>query len=305
MPGGRRSHGRPSKKSICVPMKKIAKSGGALPAVRGLQVAGMLLLALLVSHTAAWAQSDHRHDAPSSSDTDSAAHHSRLHFSHPLVSESVSPDTKIRLDYLFQDASHEGHAAAENVVRLEGEYAFHPSVSIEAILPFRLGGSGAVLEHAHVAVKFANFAFAEYGLLLGYGLEVGLPGGHTKEVEHSPHMEIGPQLNAGYRRGRLEMVALTTFELPVNQREEVETGLSYNLSSLYHISSRIQGLLELNGESMLAGGAQGESSLYLTAGIKLQPFADRALRIGLGTSFPLSEHHDFGRRVLLSAFYHL
>ncbi len=32
-----------------------------------------------------------------------ADHHEGLHFSHPLIAESVSPDTKVRLDYAFAD----------------------------------------------------------------------------------------------------------------------------------------------------------------------------------------------------------
>ena len=48
-----------------------------------------------------------------------------LHFSHPLVAESVSPDTKLRFDYLFRDEEGAGN---RHTARVEGEYAFSPSV---------------------------------------------------------------------------------------------------------------------------------------------------------------------------------
>ena len=45
-------------------------------------------------------------------------HDARLHFSHPLFTESPSPDTKVRVDYLFREIKSDTH---EHSMRLEGE----------------------------------------------------------------------------------------------------------------------------------------------------------------------------------------
>ncbi|MEP6906189.1 MAG: hypothetical protein ABI875_08885, partial [Gemmatimonadales bacterium] len=59
-------------------------------------------------------------------------HDGPLHFAHPIFTESPSPDTKLRLDYLFRQIVP---GLQEHSMRLEGEYAFNPSVSIEANIP--------------------------------------------------------------------------------------------------------------------------------------------------------------------------
>ena len=71
-----------------------------------------------------------------------------LHFSHPLISESPSPDTKIRLDYFFLDVDGEvedeelGEESEgpqkfkESTIRLELEYAFTRNISVEANIPY-------------------------------------------------------------------------------------------------------------------------------------------------------------------------
>lgn len=44
-----------------------------------------------------------------------------LHFSHPLVAESPSPDTKIRVDHMFTNLA--GDEGEQHALRFEGEYA--------------------------------------------------------------------------------------------------------------------------------------------------------------------------------------
>lgn len=68
---------------------------------------------------------DHDHD------------HEGLHFSHPIVSESPSPDTKMRVDYGFTDITENDEELSQNGARLEAEYALHPSFSIEFEVPYR------------------------------------------------------------------------------------------------------------------------------------------------------------------------
>lgn len=57
-----------------------------------------------------------------------------LHFSHPLITESPSQDTKIRVDYFYRRI-HENEITKEYTPRVEFEYAFRPTFSIEANVP--------------------------------------------------------------------------------------------------------------------------------------------------------------------------
>ena len=109
-----------------------------------------------------------------------------LHFSHPLISESPSPDTKIRLDYSFLDVDgevedeelgEEGEGPQkfkESTINIELEYAFTRNISIEADIPYTFlnvsGGSNENhFNNIEVGLKLASFILEEYGILLGGG----------------------------------------------------------------------------------------------------------------------------------------
>ena len=68
-------------------------------------------------------------------DTGAAHEHAPLHFSHPLIAESPSPDTKLRFDYTYQREKGE-EKAYRHTLRLVGEYAFRPWVSVEIAVPY-------------------------------------------------------------------------------------------------------------------------------------------------------------------------
>src|SRR2546430_2389509 len=62
-------------------------------------------------------------------------HEEELHFSHPLIVESPSPDTKVRFDYFYR-RFRTGERAGEHTPRVEFEYAFRPTFSIETNVPY-------------------------------------------------------------------------------------------------------------------------------------------------------------------------
>src|SRR5712691_11666485 len=104
--------------------------------------------------------------------------HDHLHLSHPLVTESPSPDTKLRLDYIGTRTS-DPTGVDENTFRLEGEYAFNHSVSLAIVTPFisrtapaavRASGLGNI----ELSLKAASLTFGEHGFLLGGGLSAAL-----------------------------------------------------------------------------------------------------------------------------------
>lgn len=258
---------------------------------------------------------DQAHDA--NHDQDPGAEHGHeghshagpLHFSHPLIAESPSPDTKIRLDGFTFDGDE-----GSDQLRLEAEYAFHPSFSIELDVPWTSlddeeGGSTSGLDNIGLGLKFANFAFADKGLLLSYGIEFGLPtGDDAKGIGSDNVFEIEPFLALGVLRGRFELVSFFEFGIPTNQDEEegqeVETEMGANLSLLYHASRRIQLLVELDGETVLSGEEEGESVVNVTPGLKVRPVADSPLWLGLGLGTPISSNEEFDTRVVGSLFYH-
>ncbi len=230
------------------------------------------------------------------------------HFSHPIFTESVSPDTKVRFDF-GREWETDGTVSE---LEVEAEYAFHPSFSVEIVGPYAFvspdvgpgeNGGGNV----ELALKFANFAFAQRGLLLGYGLALGMPtGDETKGIGSGHLWEIEPFLSMGIAAGNLELVNLTRFGIPTNQDvgEEVETEIHYDFAALYHFNARLQGLLELNGAVGLSGDEAGQGIVSISPGIKFAPLAVRALFVGVGGSFPLGDE-VLDARLKLSFFYHL
>lgn len=238
--------------------------------------------------------------------------HEGLHFSHPIVSESPSPDTKLRLDYGFKDLGEGGEISSQNGTRLEAEYALHPSFSIELDVPYWWQSTPAAatessFDNLSIGLKFANFAFAPSGLLLGYGIEVGLPTGDSEKGIGSDHLvELVPFLDIGYKRSRLELVSFLEFAIPTNQREdeEIETELEYTFSSLYHFGDRLQGLVELDGVTGLSGEEAGATVLNVSPGIKYRFLPSRRLALGVSAGLPVTDHRDFDVRVLASIFYH-
>ena len=290
--------------------------------VRCALAAAMVIAAPLTRHGTVAGQ-DHDHP-PEEHDI----HHSGLHFPHPIITDSVSPDTKVRLDHQLTGLEDGDHV---NVGAIEAEYAFIPAFSIEVALPYSY--TDGVAGNFEAALKFANFALADMGILLGYGLEVGFPtageveeeeeaGGHLLSVGAWPtrdfvarssssggfeaEWELSPFLNIGFKSGRLEVVAWgrlgVPFDLPEDEEPEVELG--YELAALYHASSRLDALVELDGTGGLSGEAVGEDVLNLSPGLRFQVLADQPLVLGTSVGFPLTSEETFDTRWVVSAFWH-
>lgn len=248
-----------------------------------------------------------------------------LHFSHPLISESPSPDTKVRLDYFFLDVDgevedeelgEEGEGPSkfkESTIRLELEYAFSRNISIEADIPYTFldvdeGSNENNFNNIEVGLKLATFILEEYGILLGGGIEFGLPTGNDRKGIGSDNIiEIEPFADFGVKIQNFELIGFLSLGFPVNQNGDQDEGdeLGYNLAMLYHLGDILELLLEFDGERVLNGEEDGESVLNIDPGIKVAPFNNKDLKFGFGVGFPLTDDEEFEYRLIGSIFYHM
>lgn len=295
-------------------------------------VSALAAAALLLILPPSLAAQEHTHDLEHQHSHDDAGHHEGLHFTHPLITESPSPDTKLRFDYRYMDLLEENHE--ENAVIGTAEYAFHRTFSIEVSAPYSFDDE--IFGATEVAFKFANFAFEEEGLLLGYGLGIGLPtaGGSPEEEGEesggtrlpvatsrtgpprfsggggSVHASMGedatelePFFNLGFKRGPVELVGFGTFGFSTEDAGEGTT-ISYNLSSLFHVHDRLDLLLEFDGSGGVNGEAVGQDVANASPGIRIRLLEDRPLVLGVAGSVPLTDQESFDSRILTSLFYH-
>jgi hypothetical protein len=248
--------------------------------------------------------------AAGAQDHDEDHDHDHLHFSHPLVTESPSPDTKLRLDYIYTRTSGTV-GVREDVIRVEGEYAFTHSVSLAIVTPFisrtapttpRVSGLGNI----ELSLKAASLAFGEDGLLLGGGLSAALPTGSDAKGIGSGHIvELEPFLDAGYTRNAFELVGFAILSSTFHRQagEEAERSLTFNFSTLYHIQARLEGIMELLTSRALVGPESGVQQTFIAPGLKVYPFTNRSLMFGASVEIGTGVVHDT-HSVLLSAFYH-
>lgn len=271
--------------------------------------------------------------------------HGGLHFTHPMIAESITPDTKVRLDHQYFEFPA---GTSENSAILEAEYAFSRFFSIEASLPYsysqtEAGNAGAML-------KFANYALEDAGFVLGYGVDMAFPtagpgpeAGHEHEEGHGDHTHsvrarasggdggadipgprfhtggtgvrqtlgshewtVGPFLNVGWKQGPVEIVGWSVFQIPFNHHEQAEVGteLAWNFSTLYHVSSRVQALLELDGSGGISGPTVGQDAVNLSPGFRVQILPDTPLVLGSSVGFPLANQQPFDVRWKSSVFLH-
>ncbi len=223
----------------------------------------------------------------------------------------MSPDTKVRFDYRFENSRGDARGK-RHTVRLELEYAFRPWLSVEGNFPYTVFDPAGDAARSHfdtveLGVKLASSAFAEHGVVIGGGLELGLPTGNSSKQIGSDHvLEIEPFLDLGFKRGSFEMVSFISAAIPTNKNgeDEADLELGWDVSLLYHLTDRIESLLEFDGVRTFGGEEAGHSTAYITPGVKISPFAKHPFKIGAGVGFPVSEDRDFSLRALISVFYH-
>ena len=262
----------------------------------------MMVLSIAILPSLAYAQHDH-----DDHDCDDDHHHAPLHFSHPIFTESPSPDTKVRLDYFHSSIAK---SISDNAFRIEAEYAFTRNVSIEANLPIisrRIDDNRTtVAGGGEIALKLANFSAAKHGVLLGGGVALELPTADNDAGIGSNHIvELEPYVDLGYMRGPLELVSFVSFSTAIHRRsgDEKEQELNIAASLLYHIGN-FEPLIEIGSNRALAGEESGTQSINAGAGIKYHVPKRSGLAIGVGARAPVTHDKEFRHELLASLFYH-
>ena len=230
-----------------------------------------------------------------------------LHFSHPLISESPTPDTKVRFDYIYLNANEDDIKI--NTILLEAEYAFFRWLSLEVDIPYTFLSEEMTisrLNNIEVGLKYANFAFEESGLLLGGGIELGLPtGSDDTGIGSSNVWEVEPFLDFGYKNEGFETVGFAKFGFPVNGGEdEADFEFGWNLSFLYQFIESIEGLVEFSGQRITGGEEDGFSTVSIIPGIKIRSVQSVNFKIGFGYGVPLTDVKEIKNGSFLSVFYH-
>lgn len=235
-------------------------------------------------------------------------HDGPIHFSHPMFTESPSPDTKLRLDYLFRQITS---SSREHSMRIEAEYAFTPNVSLEANIPLtrrsESGTTANAVGSGELALKLASFAAAKRGLLFGGGVAVGVPTGNDRKAIGSSHIvEIEPYVDAGYKRGEAELVSFLSFSTTTHRRsdEAREDGISLAVSGLYHVAERVETLVELQTARAIAGDEKGRQTAAVGLGAKYHIGRVHHLVLGIAGRVPVTHDRDSEHEVLLSALWH-
>jgi len=255
-----------------------------------------------IASTRLLAQEDHDHH--------DADHHGEgpVHFSHPIFTESPSPDTKVRVDYLHASLAQD---VADHELRIEGEYAFSHSISIEANLPLtsrsRNGVRTTAVGSGEIALKLASFAAAPHGLLLGGGLAFGLPGWNDNSDIASDHIvEVEPYLDFGYMRGRAEIVSFASYSVAAHRTDadEEEQEIAVAASLLYHLDRSFESLIEFETRRSIAGEESGAQIVNGAVGLKYRFPAMPSLIVGAAARVPLTHDHEFRSEMTVSLFYH-
>ncbi len=237
------------------------------------------------------------------------ASHADLHFSHPIVAESPTPDRKVRLDYRFDSFEAGGELHTPN---LEAEYAFLRWVSLEVDVPWSyLHRTGRPTENhlndVEVTLKFATFALADRGLLLGGGVGAELPTGDVQTgIGDEDITVITPYASVGYERGAVELVGFAHFGIPTggSEADRADLEFTWNSSALVHVTDRLMALAEFDGVHVSGGPEDGFDAVYASPGVKVAPLRDVQLEVGAAVRVALTDQRDTDISTIGSVFYH-
>jgi hypothetical protein len=226
--------------------------------------------------------------------------HGTLHFSHPILTESPSPDTKLRFDV----GSTLTGSPRDNAATIEGEYAFSPMVSLSVVGTHAWqSGDATDLERSNaieLAIKGASFAIAQRGMLFGggLGLEIPLNAGRSGAGEKEP-ASLEPFADWALEKGALQIVTMAAYSTTIRETDR-EQRFRLSGSALIAATKAV----EILGEIEFADAISKEeaATVRLAPGIKVRPWDERELSLGVSVPFGIANSRS--RSMLVSMFYH-
>ncbi|HEX5972000.1 MAG TPA: hypothetical protein VFY85_08750 [Gemmatimonadaceae bacterium] len=236
--------------------------------------------------------------------------HEGLHFSHPLLNESPSPDTKFRLDFLWGRTGDGDERVTERGARLEGEFEFMEGMSVAVTVPWvrresalgNVQGTGST----ELSLKASSLRWGRQGVVVGGGLSVGLPtGSDEKAIGSSRSVELEPFADVGVQLGALELVAFGHYGATVHNPVGVEAEHELSLvgSVLYPVSRLAEVLMEV--ETVHPIGSDESATTRIAPGLKLYPFPNRHVMAGVSAPIALTRNgQPDSHEVIASIFYH-
>ncbi len=238
-----------------------------------------------------------------------SSHEDHFEFSHPIFTESISPDSKIRFNYANTKVAD---SLSSHGFNLEMEFAPVRTFSIHLDIPYTVlksksASSLSHLEDIELAFKFANFALAKHRVLFGYGVSLGFPTGSARKGIGSDHIfSINPFLNGGVMWRRWEWTAYFTFNIPTNQlsQEDLQPGLESRLTALYHLDPRWELLLEAGNSTEIGHRSVMEKNYDIAEDIKFRPNPEKPWILAIGVRQPLGQNSEFKFQGMFSLFYH-
>ncbi len=238
------------------------------------------------------------------------SHTDPLHFLHPMITESPLPENEARLE--FRHANLLGDEGDEFTLTGTVELAPVRWFSVELSAPIThlvpdMGSTATRLGNVGVGVKFASFALEECGILLSSGVELGLPTGNEERGIGNDHvLEVEPWFGFGFKRDRFEWITRVGLGIPTNQNDEKEADveLEWASSVLYHIDEKVAALVEIDGLSVFGEEEDGFGSVSVTPGVRIYPFENRDVSLGLGVRLPVTDDRDSHIQAIFTLFFH-
>lgn len=225
----------------------------------------------------------------------------QMELSEPAFTSDPTTGTQIKAGHIFLDEEDGKSHTAE----LELELAIAPWASVELTVPYTFqnpdaGRSYRNLDGMEIALKLANYRFAESGVVLGAGLEIELPTGEDrKDIGSNNEINLEPYIAVGVKSGNFEVISTLNVGIPANQstgdRDAVDLEIGFNTALTYHAAQQHSVFMELDGETVVRG-EDDELVINGTAGVLWRPFDDPDIVIGAGASIPLSEDEEFSVR---------
>ena len=245
----------------------------------------------------------------SAADSSHGDGHKGIYLTTPLHTQNPLPKKKVKLAYYNLDIDEGTTQKDKDKLKLELEYKFNKNFGVNLQVPYtwvektKKGKTTDYdnLDDVELSLNFANYAFEDNGVVIGYGLGLGIPTGDEEKYAGSDHLwRIMPFVNVGKAYDKVEVIAHVNLVLNANENgTNVEDAIEYDLSLLYKLHDNVKALVEFNGDSLLDG--DDHTVIDISPGLKY--VSDDHWEVAVGASFPLTDDEHFEHEYTVQFLY--